>query len=77
MKRMGRGEDGGRTECRRETPGMCERRKTKCQRRSSVMRKKRRKLILLSHFCKEPPGVCVSAKHAAVVMRKPSVTNFN
>lgn len=39
--------------------------------------KKRRKLILLSHFCKEPPGVCVSARHAAVVMRKPSVTNFN
>lgn len=74
---MEREENGGRTEWRRETPRMCERRKTKCQRRSSVMRKKRRKLILLSHFCKEPPGVCVSARHAAVVMRKPSVTNFN
>lgn len=40
------------------------------------MKKRKRKLILLSHFCKEPPGVCVFAGQTAVV-RKPSVRNFN
>lgn len=45
MKRMEREESGGRTGWRRETTGMCERRKTKCQRRSSVMRKKKKEEV--------------------------------
>lgn len=56
---------------------MGERMKTMSKKRAGQNEKRKRKLILLSHFCKEPPGVCVFAGQTAVVVRKPSVRNFN
>lgn len=72
-KRVDEREGGGG----RETKRMGERMKTMSKKRAGQNEKRKRKLILLSHFCKEPPGVCVFAGQTAVVVRKPSVRNFN